>query len=98
MDIAIKFDLSNTILSDNSKKYWIDGAGYDFFLEKTKDLLLLLSKNDYFEFRAYCSEPERDIVKDFDNDLFKIIDKKGLVSENGDTRLVITIKPLRFFE
>lgn len=98
MDIVIKFELSNTFLSEDSRKYWIEGKGYDFFLEKTKDLLILLNKNEYFEFRANCSEPERDIIKDFDNDLFKIIDKKGLVSENGDIKLIITIKPLRLFE
>lgn len=98
LEIDIKFSLENKSLSDEALKYWTykEGEGYKFFLEKTKDLLLHLSKGDVFEFQAYCNHPDRDIVKDFDHPRFQVIEKTGIVSPKGITRLIFVIRPAQF--
>lgn len=98
LEISIKFSLENIRLSDEALEYWtyIESEGYKFFLEKTKDLLQHLQKGDFFEFQAYCSHPNRDIIKDFDDARFQLVEKTGIVSPTGKTRLIYVIKPAKF--
>ena len=96
MEYRIKFNLQKTKLSTEAEIYWTSGDGYKLFLDKTLDLLLQLDKGDYFEFQAYCSGPDRDIVKDFDNDKFKVIGKSGFVSGKGQAVLIFEVEPIRY--
>lgn len=97
MEYRIKFNLGKTKLSEEAEVYWTSGEGYKFFLDKTLNLLLLLDKGDYFDFQAYCNEPNRDIVKDFDNDKFRFLGKSGFVSGKGQAVLIFEVEPIRFF-
>ncbi len=94
MNITLKFNLDKARLPKEVETYWTYGEGYEFFLEKTKDFLLHLNKGDYFEFQAYSKHKDREVIKDFNNDKFQIIEKRGFVSVNGESRLIIEIQPI----
>lgn len=97
-EIELEIDITKkSYLDDTIKEFWTkkNNPGYEFFKEKISALLLSLSKGDYIEFLAYINGSYgRDILVDFQTSYFKILDKHGIVDEQGNSKIMVKIQPV----
>ncbi len=97
LKVDLDFNLVNFPLEEQVRMFWTKkgNAGYEFFKEKAKLVMLSISVGQMFDFEAYINGGYgRDIIVDFKTTTFLIEEKRGIIDPQGEAKVFVRIKPI----